>query len=77
MGVDVGGEGRCGEPIGEAQMGRKTEVAGLSGHHKAALVEQEACTVDEHMNREGLVAVHEVADEDEEQHKDVEVEWGG
>ena len=47
----------------------------LSRHDKASFVEQEADRVDEHVNRKGLVAVHEVADEDEEEHEDIQMEW--
>ena len=47
----------------------------LSRHDKASFVEQEAHSVDEHVNRKGFVAVHEVADEDEEENEDIQMEW--
>lgn len=46
-----------------------------STHDKATFVEEEAHAVYEHLYRKRLFAVHEVADQDEEQNEDVQMEW--
>lgn len=48
--------------------------ASRSTHDEAALVEQEADAVDKHLYREGLLAIHEVADQNEEDNEDVQMQ---
>jgi hypothetical protein len=48
-----------------------------STHDEAALVEQEPNALDEHLDGEGLLAIHEVADQNEEDDEDIQVQRRG
>ena len=57
------------------QIGRKCIGSSSLTHDEPTLVEQEAHAVYKHLDWKGFFAVHKVADQNEEQNEDVQVEW--